>query len=172
VVVPWAVLVGWGVALSREQAEGGPAPRGRTAAVAAAAAALLLAALHGTSVVVERAAAADQSPESRHDRALTALRVAPWRVRPALLAAASALELGDRQRCAEASRLLARVRWWRPGSAAISTLDSGLAICRGDLPAAAARAWEASRRRPYDPHAELDLAHLVDQLEAARNVPP
>lgn len=172
VALPWAMLAGWGVALSREPAEREPPPRGRAAAVAVAAAALLVAALHGTSIMLERAAADSERPAVRYDRAWSAWRAAPWRVQPALLVAVSAIELGDRERCGEASRLLDRVRWWRPGSAAVASLESRLAVRRGDLPEAAARAWLASRRRPSDPRPAQELESLLDQLEATRHDPP
>jgi O-antigen ligase len=172
VALPWAVLVGWGVARSRGRAEGVAPPGGRVAAVALAGITLVVVALHGTSIVVERAAAAEARAADRYDRAWSSWRTAPWRVPPALLVASTALEMGDRSRCNEASRLLGRVSWWRPGSAVIASLESGLAVRRGAASEAVTRAWLARRRRPFDPRPAHTLEDLLDQLETTRNASP
>jgi len=82
VAVPWAILVGWSLAATRPRSMSPVERRGRVVAVAVAGLAVGIALLHGTSVVVERSAVAEQDPALRNHGFLVASRLAPWRVEP------------------------------------------------------------------------------------------
>jgi hypothetical protein len=165
VAVPWALLVGWGLALSRTAPKPGRGGTGRTLLVLALSAALVLTVLHVTSVVVEEAASASQTPVDRFTGAVEARRLAPWRVDPLGLMAVASLESKDREVLTEALLELERARWLRPRSSALAGLRARLAAALGQMPTAASEAWASRQENPSSEAAAdfaRDLFHRLD----------
>lgn len=158
VIVPWAVLVGWAIA-GHGAPRRAPAPIwGRTVLVTVAAAGLAVTAIGATAVVVERAAASQSEPVERFDGALRSLRLAPWRVEPQFLLAASALESAEGDLLDRAWYEMVALRWARPRSAALAERRARVALARGDATEAVAELWAAvefglpdvERRRAFE----------------------
>jgi O-antigen ligase len=172
VAIPWAVLLGWGVAATRPArpvVEGG---RRRVPMVAASALAVAAALLHFTSVAVETAAGSAADSAQRVGGALEAQRLAPWRGSPPLLAAAAAIDLGDADRLAAAAGALERARWWRPRSASLAAAAGEVALARGFVPTAAADTWRAQAVQPRSGERRDAWVRLVSRLEAADDAAP
>ena len=167
VAVPWAVLLGWGVAAARPGRAVAERGRGRELMVAAAALAVAAALLHATSVAVETGARSTPTPEQRVDGALSAQRLAPWRTTPPLLVASSAIDAADRDRLAAAAGALERARRWRPHSAALAAAAGEVALSRGLVPTAAAGAWTAQHVQPRSAKRRDAWTSLLTKLEAA-----
>jgi hypothetical protein len=165
VAVPWAVLFGWALAHLRAPDDSRRAARGRAFAVAAASAALAVTSFHATSVVTERAAAAQPTPAERFEGATQAIRLAPWRVRPQFLLASAALEWGDREAIDEAWRQLDRRRWLRPRSAALAERRARLALARGDASVAVSEVWAAVEHGSSNERRDRLLDDLVAELD-------
>lgn len=146
VAIPWAVLLGWAVALrgGDRPRNAAPANLGRTALVAAVSLGLGVAALDATSVVVEEAAALSPQPAESFTGALQALRLAPWRVEPQFLLASAAIGRGDTSSLDRAWRVLDKGRRVRPDSASLAERRARLALARGDVSTALAELWMAS----------------------------
>jgi len=172
VALPWAVLLGWGVARSRELERGSEPVRGRILMVIFAVAALAMTSLHATSAVVEEAAATRQQPVDRFDGALRSLRLAPWRVEPQFLLAAAALESADRSLCERAFTEMDSRRWVRPRSAALAERRARLALVRGDVSTAISELWAAVELGFPDPERDQALRELLTHLEAGAHDPP
>lgn len=166
VALAWAVLLGWGVAIARPPGEAEIVPaRWRVLSVVAAAAWLAAVCLHATSSVVEETTAARTSPIERADGALTAYRLAPWRIDSLGLLAAAALESRQPAYIERALDVLQDARWLRPRSAALAALRARLALAVDRAPTAAAEAWLASAEQPLnDQHRTKfeDLLRLLD----------
>jgi hypothetical protein len=165
VALPWAVLVGWSVAVRGPTTEAGSGPRGRTLAVAAAGLTLLATVLHATSVTVQEAAATRVQAEERFDGARAAQRLAPWRTELLEQVAVAALESRDPEIIAPAAAELERGRWLRPDSAALADLRGLLARARGRAPTAVAEAWAAQRTHPENHVYRQRYEQLLDQLQ-------
>lgn len=156
VAIPWAVLLGWGLAEVRDPVEEPEPGRARVAIVAVAALAAAGALLHATSVTLQEAAGATPSARQRYEDAELAHRIAPWRTDPVPIGAAAALETGDRDVLEEAAELVTAGRRWRPFSATLAESAGRLDFARGRVAAGAseiltaARAQPASRRRAED----------------------
>ncbi len=168
VALPWAVLLGWSVAVARGAPAPERAPRGRVLAVAAAAVALGLAVLSASSAIVEGAAAATPAPVERAELALRACRLAPWRLAPVFLAGSAARESGVRDQLLAASDRCAAARWLRPRSAALLGLTARLAEARGDAVDAAVAAWGARVVQPRSPESAAAARRDLRRLEAVR----
>jgi len=172
VVLPWAVLVGWAVAHSRESGRQTQPNRGRMVLVIVAAAAFALTGLHATGVLVEEAAATQLDPIGRFDGALQSLRLAPWRVEPQFLLAAAALESADPVLCDRAFAEMNGHRWVRPRSAALAERRARLALVRGDVSTAIAEFRAAVEGGSPDSERELALRELIRHLEGRVDDPP
>ncbi len=171
VALPWAVLVGWGVAMVRATAPG-PAdhPRLRLAALGATSLAVGLSLLHLTSVVVGSVVATD--PAARYAVAVRAANLAPWRLPPVTAAGTAALQSGRVELERGALEVLDDVRWLRPRSASLAALASRLELALGHAPSAVSDAWQAAVEQPRVRERATALADLLDRLEAggdARN---
>jgi len=165
VALPWAVLVGWGLATRACRQKPTEALRGRALMVFAAAAGLGLAALHATSEVVERASASSPVPVVRYSGAFRALELAPWRVEPQFLLASAALESGDPTLLDRAWEEMGSKRWLRPRSAALAERRARIALARGDVSVAVSELWEAVEMGgPGEDREEL-LGGLIRELQ-------
>ena len=167
VAVPWALLVGWGLALSRFAPE--PEPErggaGRTILVLVSSAALVLTVLHVTSRAVEEAASHSEDPTDRVVGAAEACRLAPWRVDPLGLMASASLDSKDSELVAEALSELERARWLRPRSSALAGLRARLALALGEMPTAACEAWSSRHDNPSSDVAEDFARDLFTRLD-------
>ncbi len=165
VALPWAVLLGWGVAMVRTTAPA-PAdhPRLRLAALGAASLAVGLSLLHVTSVVVERAVATD--PVARYAGAVRAANLAPWRLAPVAAAGTAALQSGRVELERGALEALDDARWLRPTSASLAALASRLELALGHAPSAVSDAWLAAVEQPRVRERAAALEELVGRLEA------
>jgi len=152
VALPWALLVGWGVASCRTVPEPGRGGAGRPVLVLVTSVALVLTVLHVTSTAVEEAAAYSENVADRFSGAMEARRLAPWRVNPLGLMASASLESKDSEMVAEALAELERARWLRPRSSALAGLRARLAVALGEVPTAASEAW---RSRYDNPSSEI-----------------
>ena len=173
VAVPWAVLLGWAIAQGTPEAERSPAnqPKGRLAMVTAVCLALGATILHTASEEIERAAAAASSPTMRFTGAQQALVLAPWRVEPQFLLAASAIDSRDRALLDRAWHRLDQLRWLRPRSAALAERRSRLAMVRGDLSSALAEAWIAAEYGAPGSGPKRRFAEMIAELEKAGHEP-
>jgi hypothetical protein len=145
VAVPWALLVGWGSAISAgERTNAGARQGGFGAIVAAAAVGLVLAGAHASSGVIETTAAADRDPGVRFAGALRALDVAPWRIQPQFLLASAAIESQDQTLLDRAWEELDSRRWLRPRSAALAERRARVALARGVVSVAMSELWLAA----------------------------
>lgn len=166
VAVPWAVLLGWGVAAAAPGRVVAGHRRGRELVVAAAALAVAAALLHATSATVEAAARSADLAAQRVDGAVNAQRLAPWRAAPPLLVVAAALEAADEGRLTVAAASLDRARRWRPRSAALAAAAGEIELARGRLPTAAAAAWTAQHVQPRSEERRDAWTGLLSRLEA------
>ncbi len=148
VVVPWAVLVGWSLALTRDgddDSTGSP-PRRAPAAVALAAVVFAFWAASGASAALESWVAHPAGgPAPNVERLRLARRLAPWRSGP--LEAILGLAVRNpafRETGLEECR---RAGWWWPRSPGIAASAARLAAA-ADLPWAWAREWEARALGP------------------------
>lgn len=158
VALPWAVLVGWGVASCRTAPEPGRGGAGRTVLVLVASAALFLTVLHVTSTAVEEAAAGSENAAERFSGATQARRLAPWRIDPLGLMASASLDSNDPDLVTEALTELEMARWLRPRSSALAGLRARLAVALGEVPTAASEAWSSRHDNPSSDVAD-DFAH-------------
>jgi hypothetical protein len=141
VAVPWAVLLGWGLARREAKAPAAQHRFGRLAVVIAVSAAMAGTVLHATSILVEESAAAEPDLTVRFEGARQALRLAPWRVEPQFLLAAAALGAEDTVMRQQAWDELESHRWWRPRSAALAERRARVALALGNVSVAAAELW-------------------------------
>jgi O-antigen ligase len=166
VAVPWAVLLGWGVAAARPDREAVGRARCREPLVAAAALAVAAALLHATSVTVESAAQSAATPRQRVDGALVAQRLAPWRATPPLLVASAAIDAAEVDRLAAGAEALERARRWRPRSASLAAAAGEVALARGFVPTAAAGVWAAQHLQPQSRERSDAWTSFLIRLEA------
>ncbi|MCU0303325.1 MAG: hypothetical protein MUC56_04630 [Thermoanaerobaculales bacterium] len=164
VALPWAVLLGWGLARARGSSTGARCARGRMVLVAVAAGGLGLAILHAASGFAEFSAASQPDAVGRVDGALRALRLAPWRVEPQFLLASAALEAASPALVDRAWVELDRRRWWRPRSAALAERRARIALARGDASRAVAELWSAGVFGAVDREREQALVELLRAL--------
>jgi hypothetical protein len=127
--------------------------------------------LHTASEEIERAAAAASSPTMRFTGAQQALVLAPWRVEPQFLLAASAIDSRDRALLDRAWHRLDQLRWLRPRSAALAERRSRLAMVRGDLSSALAEAWIAAEYGAPGSGPKRRFAEMIAELEKAGHEP-
>lgn len=164
VAVPWAILLGWGVAVVFPARPVRRQGRGRIAAVIVAAGGLALTVLHLTGVVVEHTAATRPNAVERFDGARRSLQLAPWRVEPQFLLAAAALDSRDQTLCGQARQELEDRRWWRPRSGALAERRAKLALACGDVTSAVSELWAAVEFGPYDEERMRQLDDALSRL--------
>ena len=165
VALPWAILLGWGMAVARPSG-GDPQPgRGRTVLVTVAACAVAASLLHMTSRTLESAALVSEPVERQFDDAVRACRMAPWRSDPAPLAAAAALDSGDQILLDEAETLLSARRWLKPHSATLAEASGRVHFALGQVPFGAADIFLASRSQPVSAERRAAWESLLAQLE-------
>ena len=166
VAVPWAVLLGWGLAEVRSEEREIVPSRGRVVMVGLSALAVAGTLLNATSVTLERAANVSPSARQRYEDAVLAHRIAPWRVDPVPLAAAAALETGDPGELTGALDLVASGRRLRPFSAGLAAAGGQLDLALGRVPAGASEILRAARLQPAArPRTEM-WEELERRLEA------
>jgi hypothetical protein len=171
VALPWAALVGWGLAARTCRQKPTEAPRGRALMVFAAVVGLGLAALHATSEVVERASASSPDPLVRCSGAVRALGLAPWRIEPQFLLASAALESGDSTLLDRAWEEMESKRWLRPRSAALAERRARVALARGAVSVAVAELWAAVEMGgPGEDREEL-LSEFLRELQGEHSAP-
>jgi hypothetical protein len=166
VVVPWAVLLGWGIAICAGERRAESGAWGRLLVVAAAALVLAFTTLHATSVTV--GGGVGLAPEERFANAVRARELAPWRAEPLVAIAVGALESGDAELIARAARELDQARWLRPRSASVADLRGLLAEKRGEGPTAVSEAWTAAHDNPSDPTFSARFEGRVERLSGGR----
>ncbi len=171
VALPWAVLLGWGIASSREPVAASRMTRGRMTMVIVAAVAFVLTLLQTTSIVIEDTAASKPVAVDRFDGALKSLRLAPWRVEPQFLLASAALEAGKAALCEQAWTELDRRRWWRPRSAALAERRARVALARGDVTRAISELWVAIEYGHPGVDRDATLQELLTALEGEAHAP-
>jgi O-antigen ligase len=164
VALPWAILLGWGLAATRQPDERVFEHRLRPLLITAGAVAVALAALHSTSVVVSRAAAVEETPDLRFRSLARAYRLAPWRIEALAGCGIAALESSKPELADEAGQMLARARWLRPRSGGLASLASRLDVANGRPSSAVAEAWAASRAQPRQRVHEDHLEFLIEEL--------
>ncbi len=164
VAIPWALLLGWGLANLRPPEEKRTDTRLRLAVVVAAALAVGISLVHTTSVVVARAAVAEPSAKLRFAQLVRAHRLAPWRLDPIVGVALVALENGDPEIVDEASKIVASNRWLRPHSASMAALASRLQLRQARATGAVAEAWTAADAQPFVTERREDFDRLVDRI--------
>jgi len=173
VALPWSVLLGWGMARARAVVEPPHEDaRGRPVLVGCAALALAVTAFHATSSTVERAAAGEADLERRWEDAVTARRLAPWRLHPLQLVVATALDSGQEAKLATAAGYLNRSRWLRRRSLTLGDLSGQLAWARGEAPIAVLEAWRARSSRPRDGDRAAAFEHLLERLGGPAGASP
>jgi hypothetical protein len=165
VAIPWAILLGWGLAETKSSAEPPSGRWTRVLLVTASAGVVALTMLHATSVILERAAFATIESTRRFDDAAQAYRLAPWRMSAVSLAAAAAVESGDPIQVDEASRLITKAQRWRPRSAVLAEARGRLDLAVGNVPTGVAGLWEAARAQPAVEERKRTLNRLLGQLE-------
>ncbi len=174
VAVPWAVLLGWAVAQSadptgqRTPEEQVPdsafdRPLVRWASTVVAVLALLGATAQTASTILERSAAA--APTTSQLSIELAGTLAPWRIGPVELQVLTALQARREQSLDKARHALRRGRWLRPHSAHLASLESRLALARGEIAGALASAWSACESQPYSSDHAEHLKELLDWVE-------
>jgi hypothetical protein len=171
VALPWAILVGWGLAEVRRPTTHEPDARLRLAAVTAAALALALTGLHATSVIGERSAELASSAEERFSDANRARELAPWRLSPVWLCAAAALDTGRADLAADGLEILSSSRWLRPRAASLSALAGRLHLQLGQPPHALAEAWKARRAQPSVEIHTAQYEYILSRLRMIRDDP-
>ena len=165
VALPWAVLVGWAIAVRGPSQNAGEGPRGRPLAVTLAALGLAAAILHATSVTVLDSAALAVPAEKQFAGARTARHLAPWRSDPLGLMAVAALKTGDVDVIAEAADELERARWLRPFSASLADLRGHLAQALGRAPSTVAEAWTAQHDHPQNSAYQRRMTRVILRLQ-------
>lgn len=174
VAVPWALLVGWSLALTRA---GGPAApvRELSRLVCVVVAAITIAAIGLAGLDLTSRSRAQHAVDMGDVHAqcrglLTAARLAPWRVELIPPLAATALATAEPVTMLESLEVVERARRWRPRSAALLEAEGNLRLATGDLAGGTARLWSASDLRPFDPAfrrgLETVIAHLEDPQSA------
>jgi hypothetical protein len=166
VALPWAVLLGWGLAATREPEREAVAHRLRPALVGMAALVVAVVTLHVTSVVVAEAAQREESAGAKLDRLAAAHRLAPWRLEAVAGCAITALESSQPELVNEAGQILESSRWLRPNSAVLAGLASRLDVARGRPSSAAAEAWAAGRAQPFVRAHDKHLEALIEGLSS------
>ncbi|MCG6962258.1 MAG: hypothetical protein LJE95_03210 [Acidobacteria bacterium] len=166
VALPWAVLLGWSVAVCKPDRVEAPCPsRLRPVAVTVGAAFLALLILNATGATLEHAAEAVPAPDAVL-LAAKARRVAPWRLEIMHVLAGVIVKGGPA--APMAAEELASTSWWRPRSPAtalaLAVGDAG----RGNVPGAAREAWAAARYAPPASELRRAASGLLGSMRAQR----
>ena len=161
VVVPWAVLVGWSLALTRGEDERpfSTGLRRVPIVVALTVTVFFFWAGSGTSAALEAwVPRAGEGPEHVVDRMVVARRLAPWRLAPTVVI----LDLAAEQPGLRATGLAEyrRARWWWPRSPGLAIRGAQLLALQGRGPESWRESWWAhvagpggeDRGQPAGPH--------------------
>ncbi len=179
VALPWAILLGWGVALTRpgggapamSQRAAGPSRR-HSLRLVAGAVAVAVATTWAVSVHTVRGAAAESDPRLAFAAARNAHALAPWTVEPLVWATRLALESQDPTLVEAALELVERGRWARPASPLLAACASQLALAIARVPTAVCEAWTAAEQQPSNTLHGDTLRALLADLEAGRRRVP
>lgn len=170
VALPWAIVMGWSLALTREgrktKAPVSPALRWIPVLGAAAGAGVALLALTGFTLA--EAARGDASLETRLEWAGQAAALTPWSAGATDLVGVLALESGRPEIARESLSLFETRRWQRPRSAGRAQLMGRLSTLAGDPVTGLARLWRAQESQPYDGRRREDFETAVEELEGRR----
>ena len=174
VALPWAVLMGWSLALTREDEEVrepvSPALRWIGVLAATGAVGVAILSLSGT-VLVEAARGGGAPFQTRQDWASQAAFLAPWSGDAVECVGALALESGDPAMAREALFFLENRRWQCPRSAARAQLMGRLAFLAGDEVTGLENLWRAKVVQPYDERRRRDFETASSKLENELNDP-
>jgi hypothetical protein len=173
VALPWALLMGWSLALTRqsEEVEDPVSPALRWIPVLAGAGAVGLAILSVSGVSLVEAAQGDTPLQARLEWARQAADLAPWSAAAVECSGALTLEAGDPQGAQEALLLLENRRWQRPRSAARAQLMGRLAFVAGDPVKGLENLWRAKAAQPYDERRQRDFETARSRMEKSLNGP-
>jgi hypothetical protein len=165
VAIPWAVLLGWGISVDRSGQSAAADRTSRVLLVTVATLAVAGCLLHATSVTLERSAVAAPSALAQFEDARAAHRFAPWRVQPIAVAAAAAIESGERGRLDEAAGLLRSGRWLRPRSAMLAEAAGRIDLARGRVPTGVSWIRLAAELQPASDARRGTWESLEERLE-------
>ena len=167
VALPWAILVGWSIALTKSDQEGEVAvsPAWRWAPIFGGACAVALALLGMTGFFLKEAAQGEAPLKQRLEWAGRAAALMPWDAEAADLAGELGLETGEPVAAQEEFSMLQARLWQRPRSAARAQLLGRLATLAGDPVGGVSNLWRAQNNQPYDGRRRDDFATMVEQLE-------
>lgn len=167
VALPWAILMGWSIALTKSEGEGEGAvsPAWRWAPILGGACAVALALLGMTGFFLKEAAQGEAPLKERSEWAGRAAALVPWDGEAAVLAGELGLEIGEPAAAQEAFSMLEARVWQRPRSAARAQLLARLATLAGDPVGGISNLWRAQKNQPYDGRRREDFVTMVEQLE-------
>ena len=167
VALPWALVMGWSLALTRSDSQmGAPvSPALRWIPVLGGAFATAMALLVLTGFTLQEAARSDASLEHRIRWAARAATLTPWDADATDLAGALVLESGQPKLAKESLSLLETRLWQRPRSAARAQLMGRLGTLAGDPVNGLANIWRAQQSQPYDGRRREDFAIVVKDIE-------
>ena len=167
IALPWAILLGWSLALTRTAEEIEPPVSSglRWIGVLAGAGAVGVALLALTGFTLKEAARAEASLEQRMEWAGRAALLASWDADAADLVGVIALESGRLEDAQQALSLLKVRLWQRPRSAARAQLTGRLATLAGDPVGGLGSLWRAQEYQPYDGRRREDFETAAEYLE-------
>ncbi len=170
VALPWAVLMGWSLALNGKAAEDESpvSPAFRWIPVLAGAGAVAVALLAVTGFTLKEVARGEASLEQRIESAGRAALLTPWDADATDLVGILALERGSPEIARESLALLEARLWQRPRSAARAQLMGRLATLAGDPVGGLASLWRAQENQPYDGRRRRDFESAAEHMKGRR----
>ncbi len=167
VALPWALVMGWSLALTRSGSRAGaPVPPAlRWVPVLGGSVAVALALLGLTGFTLQEAARGDASLEDRTRWAARGAMLTPWNADATDLVGVLALESGSLKRGHEALVFLETRQWQRPRSAARAQLMGRLGTLAGDPVDGLANLWRAQQFQPYDGRRWEDFVIAVEGIK-------
>ncbi len=168
VAIPWALLLGWAIAVAKPPETTSLvvlSRRVRTWAMAGAGALVIVVSLSATSAkLVQAATEGETEPRLAFDAAQHAHRLAPWRAEPVSAALNAAVNSDETSECSTAN---ITDGWWiRPSSAMWAAFRCQLALAKGQGPTAVMEAWAATHSQPSSQLNSDNLIELISLLEA------
>ncbi|MEN8164328.1 MAG: hypothetical protein ABFS37_09375, partial [Acidobacteriota bacterium] len=170
VALPWAILLGWSLALTREggEAEVAVSPGLRWIPVLGGAAAAAVTLLVFTGFTLKEAARGEGPFESRFEWARSAALLTPWDADATGLVGVLALESHDRETARQSLSFLDSRNWQRPRSAARAQLMGRLNAMAGDPVVGLTNLWRAQENQPYEWRRQKDFEVAAEELDRRR----
>ncbi len=171
VALPWAIMLGWSLALTRDggEAEVPVSPGLRWIPVLGGAAAAAVTLLVSTGFILEEAARGEGPFERRFGWATSAALLTPWDADATDLVGVLALERGDPEIARESLSFLEIRNWQRPRSAARIQLMGRLSTVAGDPVSGIANLWRARESQPYSGRRQKDFEIAAEELGGRRD---